>query len=125
MDPLLGSISAQTDDPGDNFEPLMGGQIHMKKDSVHYGLGTVGSKVKRQDSLERWITDIVADLPGSVDEHSYEASLTTRHGSFVSPGAANQEHSVLKQIVSINDISPQWASSTEETKVGVIRTCIF
>jgi len=130
MVPLLESITAQNNHLGDNFGRLMEGQICMKKDGVSHGLGTVGSvdfgnTMQRQDSLAKWINDIVADSPESVDEHSYEASVVTSHGSFVSPAAATREGSALKQIFSITDISPQWASSTEETKVSVIRTCIF
>lgn len=103
-----------------SMDPLLGIQMYTKAGNGSYDLGTTGpgdpdNMVQGQDSLARWINDIVADSPESV-----EASVVTSHGSYMSHGTAKQEGSVLNPIFSVTDISPQWALLTEETKILVV-----
>ncbi|EYU45508.1 hypothetical protein MIMGU_mgv1a001329mg [Erythranthe guttata] len=75
---------------------------------------------KKLDSFEKWMTDIIADSPGSVDNQTLESSFSTEHQSFKSSTMDNHLLSAVDQIFSITDVSPSWALSTEETKILVV-----
>lgn len=95
-----------------------GGQVtsNPQRDS---GLITMGvdNGLQTQDSFGRWINDIIADSPVSVDDMTLQSAISTSHQSYTSPSAGPNFSSVAEQIFYINDISPSSASSTEETKV--------
>ena len=112
---------------GDMFLPLLEVQTNQKDDSRVYNMGTVADRnfsdrmakddLLSQDSLGRWMNEIIVDSPESVNDPSYESSVATSHGSIVSSAAVDHEGPVPAQIFCITDLSPSWAYSTEETKV--------
>lgn len=71
--------------------------------------------LRSQDSFGRWMNSIIVHSPGSGDDSILESSLPTGQASFTS--VDHHQASVPQQIFKITDISPSWASSTEETKV--------
>lgn len=84
----------------------------------HNSLENVATdNLQTQDSFGRWMTYIVADSPGSVDDQTLESPISTGHQSFTSPMTDNRLLSALDHIFNITDVSPSWALSTEETKV--------
>ncbi|KAI3459232.1 hypothetical protein Pfo_015895 [Paulownia fortunei] len=91
--------------------PLGGGDSldNLRKDTL-----------QAQDSFGRWMTYIIADSPGSVDDQALESSISTGHQSFTSPTMDNHISYALDQIFNITDVSPSWALSTEETKMLVV-----
>ncbi|KAK9288740.1 hypothetical protein L1049_017204 [Liquidambar formosana] len=105
-----------------------GGQLNLdvqRKDSVPVGTGDsldilVKDGLQTQDSFGRWMNSIMIDSPGSVDDPSFESSVSSGHDSFVSPVMDHQQSSVPEQIFSITDVSPPWAFSSEKTKILVI-----
>lgn len=73
--------------------------------------------LQSQDSFTRWIKCITNDSPYSLDELPLERAISSHDGMDTSV----MDHSPLQeQAFSITDVSPQWAMSTEETKVIVI-----
>ncbi|KAL7123777.1 hypothetical protein ABFS83_14G004900 [Erythranthe nasuta] len=102
----------------------------MNLQSFISGLGPVGGRnsienpdkdnFKKLDSFEKWMTDIISDSPGSVDNQTLETSFSTEHQSFTSSTMDNHLSSAVDQIFSITDVSPSWALSTEETKILVV-----
>ncbi|KAL8216325.1 hypothetical protein R6Q57_023162 [Mikania cordata] len=72
----------------------------------------VNDGLKNQDSFGRWMNYTMTESP-VIDDHI----LTTQ--PVISTGYNQQLHS-LQQIFSINEVSPSWASSNEETKVLII-----
>ncbi|XP_057546292.1 calmodulin-binding transcription activator 6 isoform X2 [Amaranthus tricolor] len=115
---------------GDMFLPLLEVQTNQKDDSRVYNMGTVADRnfsdrmakddLLSQDSLGRWMNEIIVDSPESVNDPSYESSVATSHGSIVSSAAVDHEGPVPAQIFCITDLSPSWAYSTEETKILVV-----
>lgn len=93
------------------------------------GLGPLGGgdsidnlgkdSLQAQDSFGRWMNYVITDSPspGSVDHQALESSIPTGYQSFTSSTMDNHLPSALDQIFNITDVSPSWASSTEETKV--------
>ncbi|XP_059646857.1 calmodulin-binding transcription activator 5-like isoform X2 [Cornus florida] len=75
--------------------------------------------LQTQDSFGRWMNQVIADSPGSVDDPNSESSLSPGYESFTTPMIKHQP-SVPELIFSITDVSPAWAFSTEETKIMVI-----
>ncbi|GAB4843031.1 hypothetical protein Ancab_013008 [Ancistrocladus abbreviatus] len=109
------------------FEPLEG-QIYQNEQSTVSPAGTGAydglenlekDSLQTQDSFGRWMNDMMTESPGSLGDPTVASSGSISHGSFTSP-AMNNHSSVQQQMFSITDISPAWASSTEETKILVI-----
>lgn len=69
-----------------------------------------------QDGFGNLATYVVAESPESVDGQTLESSLLNDQ-SLMYPSVNNHHLSPLGQIFNITDISPAWASSSEETKV--------
>uniref|UniRef100_A0A2N9EZA3 CG-1 domain-containing protein n=1 Tax=Fagus sylvatica TaxID=28930 RepID=A0A2N9EZA3_FAGSY len=94
--------------PDSIYDQAMKGQVNTnmpRRDSITMGTNDsldilVNDGLQSQDSFGRWINQIMADSPGSVDETVLESSFS----------------SVPEQIFSITDVSPAWAFSTEKTK---------
>lgn len=105
--------------------PKMGDQVNSdmnKKASVTMTTSDsldilVKDGLQTQDSFGRWMNSIMVDSPGSVDDPLLESSISSCHGSFVSPVIDHQQSSVSQNIFCITDVSPAWAFSSERTKV--------
>ncbi|CAK9145637.1 unnamed protein product [Ilex paraguariensis] len=76
--------------------------------------------LQTQDSFGRWMNYIMTESPGLVDDPIMEPSLSTGHETSTPPIMDHPQSSVLEQIISITDVSPAWALSTEETKIIVV-----
>lgn len=90
-----------------------------RKDSSFLGTGDsldLGG-LQSQDSFGRWVSSIIADSPGSVDDAVLESSISSGNDSFASPAIDQHQSSVPVEIFVITDFSPSWAFSTETTKV--------
>lgn len=82
------------------------------------GLDDPGQDVlQAQDSFGRWMTNIIADSPGSADDQALGYSMLTVNQPLTSQAVDNQLTSSLRNIFNITEVSPAWAVSTEETKV--------
>lgn len=77
----------------------------------------VNDGLHSQDSFGRWINQVMADPPGSVEDPALESSSLAAQNSFASPSADHLQSSVPQQIFNITDLSPAWAFSNEKTKV--------
>lgn len=77
----------------------------------------VNDGLHSQDSFGRWINQVMADPPGSVEDPALESSSLAAQNSFASPSADHLQSSVPHQIFNITDLSPAWAFSNEKTKV--------
>ncbi|KAK6146220.1 hypothetical protein DH2020_020089 [Rehmannia glutinosa] len=84
-------------------------------------LNNIGKdSLEAQDSFGRWMTHIISDSSGSVDDQPLESSISTGHQSFTSSMMNDPLSSAPGQIFNITDVSPSWALSTEETKILVV-----
>ncbi|GMY27887.1 calmodulin-binding transcription activator 5 isoform X4 [Fagus crenata] len=98
--------------PDSIYDQAMKGQVNTnmpRRDSITMGTNDsldilVNDGLQCQDSFGRWINQIMADSPGSLDETVLESSFS----------------SVPEQIFSITDVSPAWAFSTEKTKASCL-----
>ncbi|KAK4586540.1 hypothetical protein RGQ29_023618 [Quercus rubra] len=114
--------------PDSIYDQAMKGQLNAnvpRRDSITTGTNDsldilVNDGLQSQDSFGRWINQIMADSPCSVDDSVLESSISSGHESFVSSVTDHSQSSVPEQIFSITDISPAWAFSTERTKIIVI-----
>ncbi|XP_034228719.1 calmodulin-binding transcription activator 5 isoform X2 [Prunus dulcis] len=77
----------------------------------------VNDGLHSQDSFGRWINQVMADPPGSVEDPALESSSIAAQNSFASPSADHLQSSVPHQIFNITDLSPAWAFSNEKTKI--------
>ncbi|XP_021822504.1 calmodulin-binding transcription activator 5 isoform X1 [Prunus avium] len=77
----------------------------------------VNDGLHSQDSFGRWINQVMADPPGSVEDPALESSSLAAQNSFASPSADHLQSSVPQQIFNITDLSPAWAFSNEKTKI--------
>jgi len=68
-------------------------------------------RLQTQDSFGRWMNYFITDSPESTDDPTLESSVST-----------GQSYA-REQTFNITEISPAWASSTEETKVLSSHTC--
>nr|GEV01959.1 calmodulin-binding transcription activator 6-like [Tanacetum cinerariifolium] len=77
--------------------------------------------IKNQDSFGRWMNYAMTDSPVIVDPNLIPEPLVLagRENVRTLSGYNHQSHS-LQQIFTINEVSPSWASSTEDTKILVI-----
>ncbi|XP_059632783.1 calmodulin-binding transcription activator 5-like [Cornus florida] len=108
----------------------MAGQMNsnlQRKDSAPVTVGQCDSLdmlikdgLQTQDSFGRWMNYIITDSGESVDYPIRESSISTGHKSFTSPIMDYHQSSVEEQIFSITAVYPEWAFSTEETKILVI-----
>lgn len=73
--------------------------------------------LQSQDSFGRWINDIIADSPGSLDDAVLESSISSGPDSFASVGIDQHQSSFSEHAFVITDFSPAWAYSSETTKV--------
>ncbi|KAK9161719.1 hypothetical protein Syun_008060 [Stephania yunnanensis] len=73
-----------------------------------------------QDSFGRWMTSIMVDSPSQLDNIPVQSPISTGHESTTSVLTEHHQVSSDDYCFSINDISPAWAFSTEETKVIVV-----
>ncbi|KAK9139203.1 hypothetical protein Scep_008884 [Stephania cephalantha] len=73
-----------------------------------------------QDSFGRWMTSIMVDSPSQLDNIPVQSPISTGHESTTSVLTEHHQVSSDDYFFSINDISPAWAFSTEETKVIVV-----
>ena len=83
-------------------------------------LETMGNHgIKNQDSFGRWMNFTMTDSPEIVDPNLISEPLVSagRENGRTPSGYNHQSHS-LQQIFTINEVSPSWASSTEDTKVS-------
>ncbi|KAL4643095.1 hypothetical protein ACB092_02G068600 [Castanea dentata] len=114
--------------PDSIYDQAMKGQLNAnvpRRVSVTMGTNDsldilVNDGLQSQDSFGRWINQIIASSPGSVDDSVLESSISSGHGSFISSMTDHSQSSVPEQIFSITDVSPAWAFSTEKTKIIVI-----
>ena len=117
--------------PDSIYDQAMKGQLNAnvpRRDSITMGTNDsldilVNDGLQSQDSFGRWINQIMADSPCSVDDSVLESSISSGHESFVSSVTDHSQSSVPEQIFSITDISPAWAFSTERTKVFFFCEC--
>lgn len=129
----LTEASARSDNiyssfPDSIYDQAMKDQLNAnvpRRDSITMGTNDsldilVNDGLQSQDSFGRWINQIMADSPGSVDDSVLESSISSGHESFVSSMTDHSQSSVPEQIFSITDVSPAWAFSTEKTKIIVI-----
>ncbi|ONI28099.1 hypothetical protein PRUPE_1G122800 [Prunus persica] len=77
----------------------------------------VNDGLHSQDSFGRWINQVMADPPGSVEDPALESSSIAAQNSFASPSADHLQSSIPHQIFNITDLSPAWAFSNEKTKI--------
>lgn len=63
--------------------------------------------LQTQDSFGKWMSYIIADSPGSVDDSTLECSMPSGY----------HQSTVPDHIFNITDVSPTQAYSTEKTKV--------
>lgn len=111
--------------PDSIYDQAMKGELNAnvpRRDSITMGTNDsldilVNDGLQSQDSFGRWINQIMADSPGSVDDSVLESSISSGHESFISSMTDHSQSSVPEQIFSITDVSPAWAFSTEKTKV--------
>ncbi|KAL3508152.1 hypothetical protein ACH5RR_033534 [Cinchona calisaya] len=75
--------------------------------------------LQTQDSFAKWMNEIIADSPLSLDDRALDSSMST-HQSFSSPSVETPQFSSMEQIFNITEISPSWALSSEETKILVV-----
>ncbi|XP_075653924.1 calmodulin-binding transcription activator 5 isoform X2 [Castanea sativa] len=114
--------------PDSIYDQAMKGQLNAnvpRRDSITMATNDsldilVNDGLQSQDSFGRWINQIIAGSPGSVDDSVLESSISSGHGSFISSMTDHSQSSVPEQIFSITDVSPAWAFSTEKTKIIVI-----
>ena len=72
--------------------------------------------LQTQDSFGKWISNVIADSPLTLDDTTLDSSMSTNQ-SFASPHMNIPQFSAAKKIFNITEISPSWALSSEETKV--------
>ncbi|XP_073129164.1 calmodulin-binding transcription activator 6-like isoform X2 [Henckelia pumila] len=85
------------------------------------GLDDLGQDgLQAQDSFGRWMTNIIADSPGSADDQALEYSVLTVNQAFTSEVVDKQQTSSFRHIFNMTEVSPAWAVSTEETKILVV-----
>lgn len=97
-----------------------------RRDSITLGTNNsrdilVDDGLQSQDSFGRWMNQIMADSPGSLESAVLDSSISSCHESFVSSMMDHHKSSVPEQIFTITDVSPAWAFSTEKTKVFLCR----
>ncbi|KAM3707870.1 hypothetical protein ACB098_02G058500 [Castanea mollissima] len=125
---IAGSDNIYSSFPVSIYDQAMKGQLNAnvpRRDSITMGTNDsldilVNDGLQSQDSFGRWINQIIAGSPGSVDDSVLESSISSGHGSFISSMTDHSQSSVPEQIFSITDVSPAWAFLTEKTKIIVI-----
>nr|AXC59789.1 CAMTA transcription factor [Fraxinus velutina] len=127
---VTGSNSIYLDVPNNVSYQSIEGQMVVNSQNLLSGLESLGAidsldnlgkdGFQTQDSFGRLVNNIIADSPGSVDDHTLESSIPMVHQSFTTPMTNNHQASIAGQIFSITDISPSWAFSSEETKILVV-----
>ncbi|KAL2464214.1 Calmodulin-binding transcription activator 5 [Forsythia ovata] len=127
---VTGSNSIYMDVPNNVSYQTMEGQMVVNSQNMLSGLGSVCAVdsldnlgkdgLQTQDSFGRWVNYIIADSPGSVDDHTLEPSIPMLNQSVTSPMMNNHQTSIAGQIFNITDISPAWAFSSEDTKILVL-----
>ncbi|CAI9118991.1 OLC1v1020638C2 [Oldenlandia corymbosa var. corymbosa] len=77
--------------------------------------------LQTQDSFGRWMNDVIADSPLSMDDAALDTSMSTNQ-SFPSLNMDSYNSPAVEQmqIFYISDISPSWAFANEETKILVV-----
>lgn len=86
-------------------------------DSLEY---LIKDGVQNQGSFGRWMNLSIGESPSSLDNTAHQSLISTNNQHTVPPTADQHHHSSPGQIFYITDISPSWASSTEETKALVV-----
>ncbi|PWA82279.1 IQ motif, EF-hand binding site [Artemisia annua] len=77
--------------------------------------------IKNQDSFGRWMNYAMTDSPEIVDPNLIPEPLVPAGRENVrTPSGYNDQLHSLQQIFTINEVSPSWASSTEDTKILVV-----
>ncbi|XP_028772117.1 calmodulin-binding transcription activator 5 isoform X2 [Neltuma alba] len=76
----------------------------------------INDTLQSQDSFGKWINNMMADSPSSIDDSGLESSVSSVHDSY-SSGLDNHQSSLPEQLFNITDVSPVWACSAEKTKV--------
>lgn len=128
---IAGSDNIYSSFPVSIYDQAMKGQLNAnvpRRDSITMGTNDsldilVNDGLQSQDSFGRWINQIIAGSPGSVDDSVLESSISSGHGSFISSMTDHSQSSVPEQIFSITDVSPAWAFLTEKTKVFFFCEC--
>ncbi|KAG2726931.1 hypothetical protein I3760_01G136700 [Carya illinoinensis] len=103
------------------------GQVNTNKprrDSITLGTNNsldilVNDGPQGQDSFGSWMNQIMADSPGSLESAVLDSSISSHQETFVSSVMDHHESSIPEQIFTITDVSPEWAFSTEKTKILV------
>ncbi|CAN8231881.1 unnamed protein product [Cochlearia groenlandica] len=72
-----------------------------------------------QECFGRWVNNFLINSPGSAEDPSLEAIFTPGQDSSA-PSTVFYSHSdIPEQVFNITDVSPDWAYSTEKTKILV------
>ncbi|KAF7837744.1 calmodulin-binding transcription activator 5-like isoform X1 [Senna tora] len=78
----------------------------------------VNDGLQSQDSFGRWINHLISDSQSSVEESALVPSLTSTQEPYSS--LVSDLHQPLpEQVFRLTDVSPEWAASTEKTKILV------
>ncbi|KAL8161974.1 hypothetical protein V2J09_013463 [Rumex salicifolius] len=118
---LVADIGSMQNNQLDTMLQPMTRQMNPSKKSIVYdNLSKDGLQFQPQDSFSRWMNAVMADSPGSVEDTVSESSLLSCNGSLMPSETAKHGKPLPEQIFCINDVSPTWASSTEETKILVV-----